>query len=392
MPVPGFWWLGENIGIKDTSLDFAVLYSEDPCQSAAMFTRSNMPGAPIIVGREHAAGGGLQAVVVNSKNANVATGFSGVERSRLVCELLGRELGLDPKRVLPSSTGVIGVPLPVEKIVAAIQGVKGRLRQNAASVQAFSQAIQTTDTRPKVYSCKVGGATLTAMAKGAGMIEPNMATMLAYMATDAAIPQQRLQAMLKRVADQTFNRVSVDSDTSTSDTVVVLANGRAGAVDEAAFEVAMLAAATHLARAIARDGEGATKLITLTVEGADSPAAALAFARSIINSPLVKTAVHGGDPNWGRFVMAVGKVFSHPVRVEDLSVTFGDPAEGLTIREALTRDEGEYKPLLARMSRYLKEHEEVVIAVSVGHGPGKERIWGCDLGPGYVEVNAHYTT
>jgi glutamate N-acetyltransferase/amino-acid N-acetyltransferase len=232
----------------------------------------------------------------------------------------------------------------------------------------------------------VGGATLSGVAKGAGMIEPNMATMLSYLFTDAALPAPALQEMLRRAVTQSFNRISVDTDTSTSDTVVVLANGHAGPVHAAAFEQALTEAATYLAQEIARDGEGATKLIDLEVREAPSPEAALRIAKSIVNSPLVKTSIYGADPNWGRFVMAVGKVFEHPIPLDRLSIHFGGAAENLTISAA-----SQNADLLRRISEYLKR-DEVHIQVRLGSGLHAERVWGCDLTEGYVKENAYYTT
>ena len=386
LPVPGFSFLGVNIGIKDERLDFGVAKSEIPCAAAAVFTRNNFPGAPVIVGREHVRGGRLQAIVVNSKNANVATGAAGVEHARRVCGVLGDALGVAPGLVLPSSTGVIGVPLPVEKLVAACAKVPGLLAGGRDALERFARAIMTTDTRPKAISLKIGNANLSAVAKGAGMIEPHMATMLAYFFTDAAVPAAALQPMLVRAVNRSFNRVSVDSDTSTSDTVVVLANGKAGAVDATAFEAALTEAATYLAREIARDGEGATKLIDLTVAGAPTPEAALRFAKSIVNSPLVKTAIHGADPNWGRFVMAVGKVFEHPIPLERLAIRFGAEPDALVITAAAQSPDA-----LAAIARYLKR-DEVRIEVHLNSGPHAERVWGCDLSEGYIRENADYTS
>jgi glutamate N-acetyltransferase/amino-acid N-acetyltransferase len=386
LPVPGFSWLGRNIGIKDDRLDFGVAFSARPCAAAAVFTRNNFPGAPVIVGREHVAGGLLQAIVVNSKNANVATGASGVEHARRVCRQLAAALGIDPSLVLPSSTGVIGVPLPVEKLEAACREVPGALAGGRAALEAFGRAIMTTDTRPKAVSVRVGDAVLTGVAKGAGMIEPNMATMLSYFFTDARLAPRTLRAMLKRSVARSFNRISVDSDTSTSDTVVVMANGLAGAVPAAAFEAGLAEATIYLAKEIARDGEGATKLIELTVSEAPSANAALAFAKSVINSPLVKTAIYGADPNWGRFVMAIGKVFAHPVPIEGLSIEFGQERPPLAISAASQSPE-----LLARISAYL-QRPEIKLAIRLGQGRHQETVWGCDLTEGYVKENAYYTT
>lgn len=386
LPVPGFSFLGLNVGIKDNRLDFGVAAADAPCSAAAVFTRNNYPGAPVIVGREHVKSGRLQAIVVNSKNANVATGPGGVEAARRTCRAVGAALKIDPALVLPSSTGVIGVPLPVEKIEAACASVPRLLDSDRAALERFARAIMTTDTRAKALSLRVGNATLSGVAKGAGMIEPHMATMLGYLFTDAAIPAPALQEMLRRAVNQSFNRISVDTDTSTSDTVVALANGHAGPVDAAAFERALTEACIYLAQEIARDGEGATKLIALEVCEAPSPEAALRIAKSIVNSPLVKTSIYGADPNWGRFVMAVGKVFEHPIPLERLSIRFGNGSEGLTISAA-----GQSADVLRRISDYLKR-DEVHIQVRLGSGTHAERVWGCDLTEGYVKENAYYTT
>jgi len=385
-PVPGFRFLGRNIGIKDHTPDFAVAVADRPCAAAGVFTRNNFPGAPVIVGREHLAAGRLQAVVVNSKNANAATGPEGVENARRVCRALGQALGIGERLILPSSTGVIGVALPVETLERACREAPGQLAAGVDPLRRFAQAIMTTDTRPKAVSVKAGKATLTAVAKGAGMIEPNMATMLAYFFTDAELDPVVLKALLTGAVERSFNRISVDSDTSTSDTAVVLANGHAGKVAPEDFGAALKEAAVYLAREIARDGEGATKLIELTVAEAPSQPAALAFAKSIVNSPLVKTALYGADPNWGRFVMAIGKVFAYPVPLAGLRITFGAGAGALTITAGDQPAE-----TLRRISEYLR-YPEVHIRIALGAGAASETVWGCDLTEGYVKENAYYTS
>lgn len=386
LSVRGFRFLGRNIGILDHSPDFAVACADRPCAAAGVFTRNNFPGAPVIVGREHLASGRLQAVVVNSKNANAATGPRGVEDARRTCRALGEALGIDERLVLPSSTGVIGVALPVEKIEQACREAAGQLAAGPDPLLRFARAIMTTDSRPKAVSLKAGNATLTAVAKGAGMIEPNLATMLAYFFTDAELQPVALKTLLSDAVERSFNRISVDTDTSTSDTVVVLANGMAGKVDAKAFGAALTEAAIYLAREIARDGEGATKLIELSVTEAPSQPAALAFAKSVINSPLVKTAVYGADPNWGRFVMAIGKVFGYPVPLAGLSLTFGAGADALTI----TAD-SQSPETLRRISAYLR-YPEIHIRIGLGAGSASETVWGCDLTEGYVKENAFYTS
>ena len=386
--VCGFSWLGINLGIKDESLDFGVIASECECSAAGVFTRNNLPGAPVIVGRENIENGRLQAIVVNSKIANVATGKTGIEDAKNMCLWTGEALEIAPELVLPSSTGVIGQRLPIKKIHEGCKSITEQLGSSTEHIEKFARAIMTTDTHPKWSSCRVGNATILGVAKGAGMIEPNMATMLSYFVTDAKLSSEELRDILDRVVNKSFNRISIDSDTSTSDTVVILANGLAGRVDTEQFEAAFTKSAMQLAKEIARDGEGATKLIELTVSGAESQQMALKIAKSIINSPLVKTAIHGADPNWGRFVMAVGKVFEYPVPLADLSIHFKKGSQVLSVNaESLDADEVN----LAAISKLLK-NQEVFIEVVVGTGNFSETVWGCDLTKGYIEENAFYTT
>ncbi len=386
--VPGFSWFGKNIGIKDGTLDFGGIFSDVPCQAAGVFTRNTMPGAPVVVGREHLRDGILQAVIVNSKNANVATRQRGVEDSERICELVAAQCGIEPGLVLPSSTGVIGKRLPMDVIVKGCATLREDFGKTERHIENFARSIMTTDTRPKWVSAKIEGATILGIAKGAGMIEPNMATMLCYFVTDAAVPSTLLRPMLKRVVERSFNRVSIDTDTSTSDTVVIMANGLAGAVSLDRFEEKLSEMAIYLAKEIARDGEGATKLVELLVSGAGTAEQALLTAKSIINSPLVKTAIYGADPNWGRFIMAIGKVFAYSVDIAGVKIIFGEGSESSMIdAETLDRDEVP----LDKISEMLKRNE-VRIEVVIGSGPYSERVWGCDLTEGYVEENAHYTT
>ncbi len=386
--VPGFSWFGKNIGIKDGTLDFGGILSDVPCQAAGVFTRNTMPGAPVLVGKEHLRDGLLQAVIVNSKNANVATEQRGVEDSKRICELVAAQCGIDPGLVLPSSTGVIGLRLPMDVMAKGCATLKEDFGKTERHIENFARSIMTTDTRPKWVSAVVEGATILGIAKGAGMIEPNMATMLSYFATDAAVPSSQLRPMLKRVVDKSFNRISVDSDTSTSDTVVIMANGLAGTVSFDRFEEVLSEIAIYLATEIARDGEGATKLIDLVVSGAATAEQALLTAKSVINSPLVKTAIYGADPNWGRFVMAIGKVFTYSVDIAGLKILFGEgSARPMIDAGILDRDEVP----LDKISEILKGNE-VRIEIVLGNGPYSERVWGCDLTEGYIMENAHYTT
>ena len=386
--VPGFSWMGINLGLKDQTLDFGVIASECKCTAAGVFTRNNFPGAPVTVGRENIQNGQLQAIVVNSKIANVATGIDGIEDAKNMCRWTGESLGIDPELVLPSSTGIIGRRLPVEKIHEGCKIIPEKLGSSPEYIDNFARAIMTTDTHPKWCSASIENSTLLGVAKGAGMIEPNMATMLSFFVTDAKISSEQLQTILRRVVNQSFNRISIDSDTSTSDTVVILANGLAGPVDTEIFEKTLRNSSIQLAKEIARDGEGSTKLIELTVSGAKSQEMALQISKSIINSPLVKTAIHGADPNWGRFVMAVGKVFEYPVPLSDLSIHFGTGSQVLTVNaESLNADTVN----LDAISELL-QNQEVFLEVVVGDGEFSETVWGCDLTKDYIEENAFYTT
>jgi len=386
--VPGFSWLGINLGIKDKTPDFGVIASDCKCSAAGVFTRNNIQGAPVIIGREHIKDGELQAIVVNSKIANVATGQSGIEDAKNMCRWTASSLGIAPEQVLPSSTGVIGKRLPIEKIRAGCESIPEQLGSTTEHIENFARSIMTTDTNPKWDCVSIGNATLLGIAKGAGMIEPDMATMLSYFVTDASLSHELLQKILCRVVNKSFNRISIDTDTSTSDTVIVLANGLAGNVDKEKFEKAFTRIAVNLAKEIARDGEGSKKLIELTVSGAETQQMALQIAKSIINSPLVKTAIHGADPNWGRFVMAVGKVFQYPVSLDELSIQFGSESQGLAVN-AHNLDSG--KVNLDAISKYLQKNE-VKLKVSVGKGGFAETVWGCDLTKDYIEINSFYTT
>jgi glutamate N-acetyltransferase/amino-acid N-acetyltransferase len=378
----GFLAAAKNVGIKDETLDMTVIYSTVRAHAAAMFTRSRFPGAPVIVGRAHISDGFAQAIVVNSKNANVATGQRGIEDAIEMCRLVASELAIDSHDVLPFSTGVIGRHLPMEKIRTGLQGIREELRPD--NLELAARAIMTTDMYPKYISRQVGAAVVAGIAKGAGMIEPNMATMLAYIMTDADLPPQVMRPMLRRVVDRSFNAVSIDTDTSTSDTVVLLANGLAGPVNRRAFEGALVEVCEHLAREIARNGEGASKLLTVQVSGAKHARQAKFVAKAVVNSPLVKTAVYGCDPNWGRIVMAVGKCADErDIEPNRVTIRFG-AATVFALGSPVECD-------LEALRKYLGQ-PEVEIGVDLGIGHASARVWGCDLTEGYVKENAYYTT
>ena len=377
----GFLSLAKNVGIKDSTLDLTVIYSTVRARAAAMFTRNRFPGAPVTIGKKHIADGFAQALVINSKNANVAMGKQGTDNAIETCRIVGKELGISPYDVLPFSTGVIGRPLPMEKIRAGLRGIKNELKPDNLKIAA--EAIMTTDMYPKYVSVRVGSAVIAGIAKGAGMIEPNMATMLVYLMTDADLPKAALRPMLRRVVDQTFNCMSIDTDTSTSDTVVLMANGLAGKVRFGVFEKGLLEVSEYLTREIARNGEGVTKLIIADVNGARNAAQAKRVAKSVVNSPLVKTAVYGCDPNWGRVIMAVGKTFDAAIDPAKVTIRFGDTN---VFKKGAPVDCD-----LEALRQYLGR-PEVTIGVNLGIGRAGVRVWGCDLTEGYIKENAYYTT
>lgn len=378
----GFRSSVKNVGIRDETLDFTVIVSDVPATAAALFTQSRFCGAAILVGREHVSDGQLQAFVINSKNANVATGEQGLANTREIVQLVATELHIDPHDILPSSTGVIGWQLPMEKIRAGIAGLGQQLQEG--QLHLCAQGIMTTDTHPKLGVRRIGNAVLVGMAKGVGMIEPDMATMLSYFVTDARIPADALRQMLKEAVDVSFNCLSIDTDTSTSDTVAIMANGLAGEVPLDEFSRALKDLAIELAKELARDGEGATKLLEVVVTNAATPLQAKRVAKAILNSPLVKTAVFGADPNWGRVAMAIGKCSEQTDIVpENVSIAFGD----------LTVFQGQPLPQdrLPELKAYL-QGDTITIRVSLGLGTSSSTVWGCDLSYGYVRINGEYTS
>lgn len=382
MTPKGFSCLGKFIGIKDRNKDFALIASDVEANAAAVFTRSTFCGAPVILGKELIKKGRAQAFFITSGISNVATGQEGLDNARKEMKAMGEELGINPELVLPNSTGVIGVQLPMDKILLAISGCKDELGTN--NWEATAEAIMTTDTHAKLVRKRIGDATIIGMAKGAGMIEPNMATMLSFWVTDAEIPSEVLQPMLKRVVDKSFNRLSIDTDTSTSDTVAIMANGLAGPVDLEAFETAFTEGAIEMAKQIVADGEGATKLIEVVVSEAVDEEQARVMAKSVVNSPLVKTAVYGADANWGRVAMALGKTFDQRLDPETVQISFGEHI--VYEKGAPTGIEDE------PVENYMKATDEVTIAIKLGLGEAASTVWGCDLTEDYIKINALYRT
>jgi len=376
----GFRCASRNIGLKPKAKDLALFVSDVDAAAAAVFTQNHFPGAPVILGRETIRGGRLRAIIANSKVSNVATGARGLDNARRMAAAAAKEVGSTPDRVLVSSTGVIGVPLPIDLIEQGVRGMSDEL-QDDPLVGAYG--IMTTDSHPKTHSANVPGsdATITWVAKGSGMIEPNMATMLSYIFTDAHLDAVVLDSLLRQAVHVSFNMLSVDSDTSTSDTCAILANGRAGKVDEHAFLETLTAGSIRMAETLARDGEGAKHLLRVVIRGAANDQDARRVAKSIVNSPLVKTMVAGADPNVGRLLMAIGKCFGCTVdpRRTDAWVNGHQVVRG---GERLEFDDATVRAALGI--------EVVEIVVSLGLGDATATAFGCDLTQGYVDENAAY--
>ena len=372
-----------NIGVKDDTDDFVVIATSRPVPVAGVFTRSRFAGPSVTLSRSQIADGQASAVVVISKNANVATGAQGHADAIEVAQRVAARLGCEPTDVVVTSTGVIGRRYPIHRIRAGIDALPEHLTSNDASGPA--RGMMTTDTVPKLAEAVVAGSTarIVGMAKGVGMIEPDMATHISLLFTDAELSATELDAAFRRVVDRTFNCVSIDTDTSTSDSSVIMASGDAGPVALDAFEAALYDVAVDLTKQIARDGEGAHSLIEVYVDAARDHAQAKRVAKAIVNSPLVKTAVHGGDPNWGRVAMAIGKCSDDTDIDQDVVVIrFGDTE----VYPRLLDDAA-----LAALSSYMRG-ADVRIHVSLATGDADATVWGCDLSDDYVRFNADYTT
>ena len=372
-----------NIGIKDTSDDFTVVVADAPCAAAGVFTQSSFAGPSVLLSRRNVADHRAQAVVVISKNANVATGPEGMANAETVVQGVAAALGVAAADVLIASTGVIGRQYPMDRVRAGLAALPRTL--DGTDAGAVARGIMTTDTVPKTAEATVAGsgARVVGVAKGVGMIEPNMATLITLMFTDADVAPAVLDTVFRRVMDRTFNCVSVDTDTSTSDTAIILASGAAGSVDAVAFEAALYEVALSLTQQVARDGEGAETLLEVCVDQAADGVQAKRVAKAIVNSPLVKTAVHGADPNWGRVAMAVGKsTEATEVDQTKVIIRFGEQE----VYPAAVSEAG-----LEALSAYMRG-DTVRIHVSLAVGDATATVWGCDLTDGYVRINADYTT
>ena len=376
----GFKSIVASLGIKDSRDDFMAIVSDVDAHVSAVFTQSRCAGPSVMLSREVARHDTLRGVLVIARNANVATGTEGLENAREVRAGVARAVGVDPQALIIASTGVIGRLYPMDKIRAFLANAPAL---QIADFKRCAAAMMTTDTRIKHTACRVGKASLVGIAKGVGMIEPNMATLLAFFFTDAKIAPGALDSMFRRVIDKTFNALSIDTDTSTSDSAAILANGLAGEVDSAEFEQALYAMALSLVRMITADGEGASKTLEVRVSGARDDAQARRVAKAIVNSPLVKTAVHGADPNWGRIVMAIGKCEAEQdIQADRVQIAFGET-------EVYPRPLNAEK--LQAASDYLRA-KEVLICVDLNIAQGRFTVYGCDLSAEYIRINADYTT
>ncbi len=376
----GFQAAGRHIGLKEGENDLALFHSRRPCEAAGLLTRNHFPGAPIILARERLVEGRLQSVVVNAKVSNVATGEAGLEDARTMARWAGGEGGVDPGLVLVASTGVIGRRLPMELIQGGLKGMGDELDVDP---WAAARGIMTTDTHPKVLTVQVGDARITAVGKGAGMVAPNMATMLVFIFTDAELPAEALDRALRRACRDSFQLLSIDTDTSTSDMVVIMANGEAGPVDGDRFQEGLDSLCMRMAELVARDGEGATKLLRVAVEGALDRPEARRVARSVVESPLVKTMAYGADPNVGRILMAVGKCVDCRIVPEAVDAWI----QGQKVIEGGVRADFQEEEV-----RSLLSGDPVEMRISLGTGPGRATALGCDLTEGYIEENAAYAS
>jgi len=390
---------GVRIGVTEAGVrkanrkDLTVFLLDEGTTVAGVFTQNRFCAAPVQVGREHLqAGKGIRAMVINTGNANAGTGVAGLANARATCAALGKELGLAPEQILPFSTGVIMEELPVDRIVAGLpQAIAAAQADNWANA---AEGIMTTDTQPKAYSrqVQIGGktVTVTGISKGAGMIRPNMATMLGFVATDAAIAPALLQGLVKELADGSFNRVTIDGDTSTNDSFVLMATHQAGhapiaswdGAEAQALKAALLEVARLLAQAIVRDGEGATKFITVQIDGGKTEEECRLAAYAIAHSPLVKTAFFASDPNLGRILAAVGYA-----GITDLDQTGID----LFLDDVHVVVNGGRNPSYqeADGQRVMKQ-QEITVRVVLGRGNASHTVWTCDFSHEYVTINADY--
>ena len=387
--VLGFTAGAASAGVKPGAArrdDVALIVSERACNAAGVFTTNQVIAAPCVITRRHLGRGPIRAIVANSGNANACTGDQGEHDAVAMAEAAARRVGCDPHEIAVASTGVIGVPLPVDRIASAVASMPLE-RERWSDV---ARAIMTTDTKPKLVSADVvlgaGVVHLRGVAKGAGMIHPNMATLLSFLVTDAEVAAPELQEILEDAADESFNVISVDGDTSTNDTVLLLANGASGVTPRGAdlkmFASAVRGACQRLAAEVLADGEGVTKVFEVRVSGAASAEDARRAARTISTSNLVKTAIHGADPNWGRILAAAGR---SGAKVDQRRAT-------VRIAEVVVFDAGGPRAFDGAQVRRAFEQRDITIGVDLGVGTERAHAWGTDLSAEYVRINADYTT
>ena len=378
--IKGFSNLGKHVGIKLSGKDFGVLFSDKACTAAAVYTGNQIKGSPLLVTKQHLANNTAQAIVVNSGIANVATGEQGKLNAFKTAELVAAQLGIKTDDVLVASTGVIGQQLPMEIISSGIEGIKHELKAEGG----FAEAILTTDTKKKEICVSIHGFKIAGCAKGSGMIAPNMATMLAFIATDADIAGQKLSELLRNSVESSFNMLSVDMDSSTSDMAIIMANGTVK-VDIQQFQEALTYVCQELAKMIARDGEGATKLIISETNGAYSQSDARQVAKSIISSNLVKTAIYGNDPNWGRLMMAIGNSGAEKLSEDRIEIW---------VNKTLITENGAAAPNYnaEKLRTILSSSEEISIVIDLHQGNYSASAYGCDMSEEYIKINAEYTT
>jgi glutamate N-acetyltransferase/amino-acid N-acetyltransferase len=381
----GFFAGATSAGISKKAgdkLDLAVLFSEVPCVAAGVFTTNRIKAAPVVLSQQRLKQGRVGAVVVNSGCANACTGERGLRDAARMAKLTAEGIGILPEDVLVASTGVIGVPLPMKRITSAID----QIILSRDGGHELARAIMTTDTFAKETAVRVrvgkSEFTIGGVAKGAGMIHPNMATLLCFLTTDAAVEKGFLKKALKKAVAVSFNMISIDGDTSPNDMVLLMANGMVGSAPADAFQQALEQVCIYLAKSVARDGEGATKFIEVTVSGAPSLAEARSAARAVVSSSLVKAAVHGADPNWGRIMAAVGR---SGVEVEESRID-------LYIGNIPVVKAGRPLPFNKRDIIKLLKGREVFIGVNLNLGSAKATAWGCDLSEEYVTINSRYMT
>ncbi|MCL2670285.1 MAG: bifunctional glutamate N-acetyltransferase/amino-acid acetyltransferase ArgJ, partial [Syntrophaceae bacterium] len=369
--------------------------SEKLCCAAAVFTTNKVKAASVLVSREHIASGALRAIVANSGNANACTGEEGLAAARKMADLAADLFAINPRQVAVASTGVIGVPLPIAAIESGIEALGNSLRGDEAGHAAALEAIMTTDVRKKdgAVEIEIDGkpVRIGAMTKGSGMMHPNMATMLCFITTDAAIPADVLDSCLRSVVGRSFNRLTIDGDTSTNDSVIIMANGEAGNSPISAagpgreiFERALESLCIKLCRAMARDGEGATKLVTVTVSGARDEETAETLAKAVASSSLVKAACFGADANWGRILCAMGYCGAE-FEPAEVDVSFAAAGEEITVCHG-----GASLPFSEADAKRILSQEEIEIRIKAGNGPGAVTAWGCDLTYDYVKINGDY--